>query len=73
MEVELQDAFKAFADGAINRLREELKRANVNFASISRNDPPTLKDADKIEVDVKGVPINDSGAFRKVANEALFE
>ncbi len=68
-EVELQDAFKAFADGAIDRLSEELKRNNIHFSSIERNDPGTPKDADKIELDIKGVPLNDSGGFRRVVNE----
>jgi preprotein translocase subunit SecD len=73
MEVELQDAFKAFADSAIDRLKEELKRDNIDFTSIGRNDPQTLKDADKVEVDIKGVPINKSSSFRSIVSEALFE
>jgi preprotein translocase subunit SecD len=73
MEVELQDAFKAFADSAIDRLKEELKKDNIDFTSIDRNDPQTLQDAEKIEVDIKGVPFNESGTLRNIVNDLLFE
>ena len=32
MEVQLQDAFKAFADTTIDRLKEELKKDNIDYA-----------------------------------------
>ena len=73
MEVELQDAFKAFADSAIDRLKDELKKDNVDFTSIDRNDPNTLQGAEKIEVDIKGVPFNESGTLRNIVNDLLFE
>src|SRR5580700_2378826 len=73
MEVELQDAFKAFADSAIDRLKDELKKDNVDFTSIDRNDPDTLQDAEKIEVDIKGVPVNQSSTLRNIVNDVAFE
>ena len=58
MQVQLQDAFKAFADNAIERLKEELKKDNIDYA---RHHPQRsarrLQDADKIEIDIKGVPL----------------
>src|ERR1700738_349015 len=51
MQVQLQDAFKAAADAAIEHLKDELKKVNIDFASIDRNDPNSIDDADKIEID----------------------
>src|ERR1700721_4253755 len=57
MQVQLQDAFKAAADGVIDALKQELQRDGINVTGdITRNDPNTLEDADKIEIDIKGVP-----------------
>jgi preprotein translocase subunit SecD len=73
MEVQLQDAFKAFADNAIDRMKEELKKDNIDFSDITRNDPQGLQDADKIEVTVKGVPVNKSSVFRSTINDQFGE
>src|SRR5437762_1595008 len=54
MQVQLQDAFKAAADTAIDHMKEELRKQNIDFAAIERNDPNRLEDADKIEINVKG-------------------
>ena len=53
MQVQLQDAFKAFADNTIDRMKDEFKKDNIDFSDINRNDPQTLADADKIEIDIK--------------------
>jgi preprotein translocase subunit SecD len=64
MAVQLQDAFKAFADNTIERLKEELKKDNIDYVGLDRNDPNKLEDADKIEVDIKGVPVGKGSALR---------
>jgi preprotein translocase subunit SecD len=70
MQVQLQDAFKAVADNTIDRLRQELQKDGITPAGdITRNDPMTLEDADKIEIDVKGVPSDKSSMFRSVVND----
>src|SRR6202050_2172172 len=56
MEVQVQDAFKAFADNAIDRLKDDLKKDNIDYTDITRTAPATIQDSDKIEVDIKGVP-----------------
>ncbi len=73
MEVQLQDAFKAFADNTIDRLKEELKKDIIEYSDVTRNDPATLQDADKIEVDIKGVPIAKSSALRSAVSEGFGE
>src|ERR1700757_242521 len=73
MEVQLQDAFKAFADNTIDRMKDEFKKDNIDFNDITRNDPQTLQDADKIEIDIKGVPVTKSSAFRSTVNDQFQE
>src|SRR5579871_3043966 len=73
MQVQLQDAFKAFADTAIDRMKDEFRKDNIDFTAIDRNDPNKLEDADKIEIDVKGVPVTKSAAFRSTTAEQFQE
>ena len=69
MQVQLQDAFKAFADGTIDRLKLELQKDGISTTGdMTRNDPMTLEDADKIEIDIKGIPSDKSSAFRGIVN-----
>jgi preprotein translocase subunit SecD len=70
MQVQLQDAFKAYADNSIERLRQELQKDGIGTTGdITRNDPMTLEDADKIEIDLKGIPSDKSSAFRGIVND----
>src|SRR5271167_3620647 len=46
MQVQLQDAFKAFADSTIDHMKEEFKKDNIPVGSLDRNDPGKLEDAD---------------------------
>ena len=57
----LQDAFKTEADAVIQNLKDDLNKGSVEFTEMSRNDPQTIPDADKIEVDIKGVPSTKAG------------
>ena len=71
MQVQLQDAFKAEADATIDRMRDELRKAGVDYGSIDRNDPQTIADAEKIEIVAKGVPSTKAGDFRRVVNDSF--
>lgn len=66
LQVQLQDAFKSEADQVIERLKDQLRTANVNYVSADRNDPQSLEEASKIEITIKGVDANQAGAFREV-------
>jgi preprotein translocase subunit SecD len=69
MQVQLQDAFKAAADGAIESLKQELQKDGITAAGdITRNDPNSIEDADKIEIDAKGIPSDKSSQFRSIIN-----
>ena len=70
MQVQLQDAFKAVADSTIDRIKEETKKANIELTGdVTRNDPSRVEDADKIEVDIKGVPPTRAGDFRRLVTD----
>jgi preprotein translocase subunit SecD len=69
LQVQVQDAAKAEADQAIERMKEELRKAGIDYASIDRNDPSTIDQADSIQINVKGVPFAKSGDFRNLITE----
>src|SRR5579864_7397790 len=73
MSVQIQDAFKAFADNTIERMKDELRKDNIEYNAMDRNDPNRLEDAEKIEIDVKGVPVGKSNAFRSAVGETFAE
>lgn len=69
VQVQAQDAFKAEADGDIERLKEDMGKQNITYTSLERNDPQTLVDADKIEINIKGVPADKGAALRNILKE----
>jgi preprotein translocase subunit SecD len=69
LQVHVQDAVKTEADGAIERMKDELKKQGVDYTSIDRNDPATVADAKDIEIDVKGVAATKTTAFRNMIAE----
>jgi len=69
LQVQVQDALKAEADGAIERMKDEMRKQSIDYTDISRNDPTTVEDADKIEIDVKGVPVTKTTAFRNLISD----
>src|SRR3954447_258938 len=66
LEVQVQDAVKADADQTMDRLKEDLKKQNIQWVSMDRNDPQTVADADKVELTIKGIPSTESSAFRNI-------
>jgi preprotein translocase subunit SecD len=69
LQVQVQDAVKAEADQTIERMKEEMRKQNIDYAGIDRNDPTTVEDADKVEISVKGVPVGKTTAFRNLVSE----
>jgi preprotein translocase subunit SecD len=64
LQVQVQDALKAEADNVMDRLKEDVKRADIDYASMDRNDPMRIEDADSIQINIKGIPAQKSSAFR---------
>jgi preprotein translocase subunit SecD len=71
MQIQLQDAFKAEADVAADRIREELRKAGIEYGAIDRNDPQSIDEAESIQINVRGVPSTKAGDFRRVINDAF--
>ena len=71
MQVHLQDAFKGVADNTIDRIKDELRKSNIDVSDVTRNDPQRVEDADKIEIDIKGVPPTRAGDFRRAITDAF--
>src|SRR6266545_5199311 len=69
LQVQVQDAVKAEADQTMERLKEELRKQNIDFQSMDRTDPTRVEDADKVDIVIKGVPATKSSAFRSLINE----
>src|SRR5690349_8133092 len=69
LQVQVQDAVKAEALQTIERLKDELRKANIDFASMDSNDPNSVDTADTIQIDIKGIPVNKSTAFRAVLTD----
>lgn len=70
LQVQVQDAFKSEADQVIERMRDSLRTANVNYTVMDRNEPAAIAEAAKIEITVKGVDANQAGAFRQVVSDS---
>ncbi len=66
LRVNLQDAFKADAESVIDKLRDQLKAASVDYTEMDHTDPQSIETADSIQIDVKGVPALKAAAFRQV-------
>lgn len=66
LQVQVQDAFKADADQSIERLKDEMLKAGIPYASLDRNEPATIEDADKIHINVKGIPVDKTAPFREL-------
>ncbi len=71
LQVQVQDAFKAEADLVIDRLKEALSSEGINYDSIDRNDPQSLEEADQIQINIHGVPLDSTGAFRSLVSEQV--
>jgi len=69
LEVQVQDAVKADADQAMDRLKEDLKKQSIQWTAIDRNDPQTVAGADQVEITIKGIPSNQTSAFRDIVSE----
>jgi preprotein translocase subunit SecD len=69
LQVQVQDAFKAEADHVIQRLQDQLASAGISYASLDRNEPSAIEDAEKIEITIKGLDSTKAGTFRSMVTE----
>jgi preprotein translocase subunit SecD len=69
LEVQVQDAVRADALQTSERLKEDLKKENINWGSMDVNEVQTVKEAGDVALTVKGVPATQSSAFRNIVAE----
>ena len=73
VQLQVQDAFKSEADQNIQRLLEEFTAKQIVVGSIDRNDPKSLDEADSIQINIKGIPLDKITAARQIISERLPE
>jgi len=71
LQVQVQDAVKVEAQQTIERLKEELRKAGIPFASMENNEPNSIDTADTIQITIKGIPADKSAAFRSIISDRL--
>ena len=64
LQVQVQDAAKVEAQQTIERIKDDLRKANIDFASMENNEPASVDTADSIQIDIKGIPAAKSKEFR---------
>src|SRR3954453_14355279 len=69
LQVQVNDAVKADSDNAIERLKTEMRTANVTYAEITQPDAQNNPD----QIQLKGVPPESSGELRRIVTERLPE
>jgi protein-export membrane protein SecD len=69
MTVQVQDAVKADADQTMERLKEDLKKQNITWASMDVSEPQSIADANKVDLTIKGVPVSQTAAFRSLVTD----
>jgi preprotein translocase subunit SecD len=69
LQVQVNDAVNADTDRTVERLKDDLKKANVAFGEISKPDPQQHPDV----VAIKGVPPESSSDLRRIVSDKLPE
>jgi preprotein translocase subunit SecD len=66
LQVQVQDAIKAEADRTMEAIKEDLRKQGIDYAGMERNDPTTVEQADSIQINIKGVPVNKTADLRSL-------
>src|SRR5436853_3587330 len=69
VQVQQQDAFNAQAGADAERLKDEARKANIQFADVQIDEAKSLATAVKAAIVVKGVPNTQAGSFRTLVND----
>src|SRR4029077_16668102 len=64
LQVQVQDAVKVEAQQTIERMKDDLRKAGIDFASMENNEPSSVDTADTIQIEIKGIPAAKSKDFR---------
>ncbi len=69
LQVQVQDAVKADADQTMDRLKQDLRKQNITWAAMDRNEPQSIADADNVVISVKGIPSTEASSFRSLVSD----
>ena len=69
LEVQVQDAVRADALAAAERLKEDLKKQNITWGSMDVNDVASVAEASQVALTVKGIQPGQAGAFRDIVTD----
>lgn len=69
LQVQVQDAVRSEALQTIERMKEEMRKASIDFASIESNEPTSVETADTIQITIKGIPVQKTSAFRTLVTD----
>ncbi len=69
VQVQQQDAFNAQAGGDAERLKDAMRKANVQFSDVSAEDAKTMEEATNVAISIKGVPATQAGTLRGILSE----
>jgi preprotein translocase subunit SecD len=69
LEIQVQDAVKADAEQTAERLKEDLKKQNIQWNSTDVPDVSRVEDADNVAITLKGIPATQSSSFRSLVAE----
>jgi len=73
LQVQVQDAIRANAATAVEKLRADLNRLGIQYQSVDHNTPQKLEEADSIQIDVKGLPSGRSSDFKGLLDDRFPE
>lgn len=71
LQVHLQDAFMAAADGVIDSLKDDLQKPGIAYSNMSRNDLTSIDQCNNIQVNITGVPVDKASAFRTLVADSF--
>ncbi|HXA06351.1 MAG TPA: protein translocase subunit SecD [Bryobacteraceae bacterium] len=69
LQVQVQDAVKVEAQQTIERMKDDLRKAGIDFASMENNEPSSVDTADTIQIEIKGIPAAKSKDFRTLVTD----
>ena len=69
LQVQVNDAVRADAERAIERLKEDLRNRKINYAEVAQPDPVNAPD----KIVVKGIPPESSGDFKSIISDRIPE
>ena len=69
LQVQAQDAFVAEAQQVAEHIKDELAKQGIAFTSIDTTEPKTLEDAEKVAINIRGVPPEKAGTLRQIVTD----